>query len=451
MPANGTYLILLTVAALALLLTLILVVKLHAFLALLLSSMALGLAAGMPPDKVLKSIQFGFGDALGFIAVVVGMGAMIGRFLEYSGGGRALADWLLEKFGNERAAWAVVVASFLVGLPIFFEVSFIIMIPLVWNLARESKRSLLFYGLPMAAAATVTHSLVPPHPAPAAASQLLGGDLGHTMLYGVAVAIPMVLAGGMAYGTWIARRMYIPVPEIAASFEVEKAGHKKDETGSAPPIPVVILLLLLPVLLTLGATLATLGNLPFRNVAVFVGHPFAALAIATLVAIYFFGIRRGLTRSQAATMATESLAPMGAILCIMGGGGAFKQIIVDSGVGPYAGKLLLTSAISPLIVLYIIAAALRVAQGSATVAIITAAGIVAPMVKGMPGYSPDLLILALCCGGSAYSHVNDSGFWLVNQYFGLTVPQTLRTWTVMKVIASLVGLAIVLAIQAFLR
>jgi gluconate transporter len=451
MPGNGNFLILLTVASLALLLFLILVVKLHAFLALLISSMAMGLASGMPPAQVLKSIQTGFGDALGFIAVVVGMGAMIGRFLEYSGGGRVLADWLLEKFGNERAAWAVVVAAFLVGLPIFFEVSFIIMIPLVWNLARESKRSLLFYGLPMAAATTITHSLVPPHPAPAAASQLLGGDLGRTILYGVAVSIPMVLAGGMAYGTWIARRIHVAVPEFAATFE------RKDTGATSPPsVPVVILLLLLPVGLVFGATMASLrgpssNNAAFKGAAVFLGHPFTALAIATLVAIYFFGIRRGLTRENAARIATESLAPMGALLCIMGGGGAFKQVIVDSGVGQYAGKLLLTSAISPLIVLYLIAAAMRVAQGSATVAIITAAGIVAPMVKGMPGYSPDLLILALCCGGSAYSHVNDSGFWLVNQCFGLTVPQTLKTWTMMKVVASTVGIAIVLALQALLR
>jgi gluconate transporter len=446
MPGNGNFLIWLTVGSLALLLFLMLVVKLHAFLALLISSMAMGLASGMPPEKVLKSIQTGFGDALGFIAVVVGMGAMIGRFLEYSGGGRALADWLLEKFGNERAAWAVVVAAFLVGLPIFFEVSFIIMIPLVWNLARESKRSLLFYGLPMAAATTITHSLVPPHPAPAAASQLLGGDLGRTILYGVAVSIPMVLAGGMAYGTWIARRMYVPVPEFAATFE-------RKDTGaiSPPPVPVVILLLLLPVVLVFGATMASLHHVPFQSAAVFLGHPFTALAIATLVAIYFFGIRRGLTRENAARLATESLAPMGALLCIMGGGGAFKQVIVDSGVGQYAGKLLLTSAISPLIVLYLIAAAMRVAQGSATVAIITAAGIVAPMVKGLPGYSPDLLILALCCGGSAYSHVNDSGFWLVNQCFGLTVPETLKTWTMMKVVASTVGILIVLALQALIR
>src|SRR5437868_8092392 len=223
MPVNGPYLIALTVAAIALLLVLILAVKLHAFLGLMLASMALGLAAGMGPQKTLKSMQAGFGDALGFIAVVVALGAMIGRFLEFSGGGRALADWLLVKFGRERAVWAVTLTAFLVGLPIFFEVSFIIMVPLVWNLARESKRSLLFYGLPMAAAATITHSLVPPHPAPSAASQLLGGDLGHTIIYGVAVSIPMVLAGGMAYGTWIARRMYIPLPEIAARFDSGKA------------------------------------------------------------------------------------------------------------------------------------------------------------------------------------------------------------------------------------
>src|SRR4051794_27211401 len=247
MPANGPYLVLVTLASLALLLVLILVVKLHAFLSLLLSSMAMGLAVGMAPDKVLKSIQAGFGDALGFIAVVIGLGAMIGRFLEYSGGGRALADWLLRKFGIENAAWAMLVAAFLVGLPIFFEAGFIILVPLVWNLARETKRSLLFYGLPMAAALTMTHALVPPHPAPAAATQLLGGDLGSTILYGAALSLPMAIVAVLVYGGWIARRIYIPVPEIA------KTETRTAETTSAPPIPVVILLLVLPVALTLGA------------------------------------------------------------------------------------------------------------------------------------------------------------------------------------------------------
>jgi gluconate transporter len=445
MPANGTYLVCLTVATLVLLLFLILVVKLHAFVALLISAMAMGLASGMPPDKVLKSIQTGFGDALGFIAVVLGLGAMIGRFLEYSGGGRALADWLLEKFGIEHAAWAMLAAAFLVGLPIFFEVGFIILVPLVWNLARETKRSLLFYGLPMAAALTMTHSLVPPHPAPAAATQLLGGDLGSTILYGAALSFPMALAAGMLYGSWIARRMYIPVPDIA------KLMTRAAETESAPPIPMVILLLLLPVMLTLGATLASLRNIPFKSVAVFVGHPYTALTITTLVAIYFFGIRRGLTRDKASKMATEALLPVGTLICIMGGGGALKQIIVDSGVGDYAGKLLMTSSISPLLVVWLIAAVLRMAQGSATVAIITAAGIAAPLVKGIPGYSPTELILALCAGGSAFSHVSDSGFWMVTQYFGLTVPQSLKSWTTMKIIASVLGLAIVMTAHALLR
>jgi len=446
MPATGASLILITVGSIALLLILILAVKLHAFLALLLCSFAMGLAAGMPPDKILKSIQTGFGEALGFIAIVVGLGAMIGRFLEHSGGGVALADWLLDRFGKERAAWAMLVAAFLVGLPIFFEVGFVILVPLVWNLARETKRSLLFYGLPMAAALTVTHSLVPPHPAPAAASQLLGGDLARTILYGIGVSIPMTIAAGIVYGGWAARRIFIPVPEIA-----DAAAPARQDGRGAPPVPIVVLLLLLPVLLIFGATIANLSNVPFKSAAVFLGHPFTALAIAALVAIYFFGIRRGVSREKAAKMAAESLAPMGALLCIMGGGGAFKQIIVDSGAGAYIGQVLITSSLSPLLVVYVIAAALRAAQGSATVAIITAAGIAAPIVKGIPGYSPDMLVLALCCGGTAFSHVSDSGFWLVNQYFGMTVPQTLKSWTAMKIVSSLVGISIVMAAQALLR
>jgi gluconate transporter len=371
---------------------------------------------------------------------------MIGRYLEYSGGGRALSDWLLERFGTERAAWAMLVACFLVGLPIFFEVGFIILVPLVWSLARETKRSLLYYGLPMAAALTITHSLVPPHPAPAAASQLLGSELGRTILYGIATSVPMAVVAGIFYATWLARRLYIPVPEIAA-----EAMAPKESGLPAPPIPMVVLLLLLPVLLIFSATIASLWNIPFRAAAVFLGHPFTALTITVLIAIYYLGIRRGLTREQAAKMAAESLAPMGALLCIMGGGGAFKQIIVDSGVGAYLGKLLITSAISPLVVVYLVAAAMRLAQGSATVAIITAAGIVAPIVKGIAGYSPEMLVLALCCGGTAFSHVNDSGFWLVNQCFGMTVPQTLKSWTAMKIVSSVVGLGIVFLFQALLR
>jgi gluconate transporter len=445
MPPSGGTLILLTAASIAFLLFLILVLKLHAFVGLMITAMALGLSAGMAPEKVLRSIQTGFGEALGFVAVVGGLGTMIGRYLEYSGGGRALADWLLAKFGPDRAAWAMLVAAFLVGLPIFFEVGVAILAPLVWNLTRETKRSLLVYGLPTAAALTVVHAMVPPHPAPAAASQLLGSNLGMTILYGTALSIPMTIAAGILYGQWSAKRIYVGVPKMAEAVTSESDGK------TPPPVPMIILLLILPVLLIFGATIATLWNIPFKPVAVFFGHPFTALTLTTLIALYFFGIRRGLSRDKAAKMAADSLAPMGALLCIIGGGGAFKQVIVDSGAGPYLGKMLITSSISPLIVVYLVSLAMRIAQGSATVAIITAAGIVAPIVKGIPGYSPEVLVLALCCGGTAFSHVNDSGFWMVNQYFGMTVPQTLKSWTAMKVISSIVGITIIMGAHALLR
>lgn len=431
-----------TLGAIALLLLLILVVRLHAFLALLISSMALGLSVGMEPVKVIKSIQAGFGDALGFIAVVVALGAMIGRFLEHSGGGRVLADWLLTKFGKENAVWAVLVAAFMVGLPIFFEVGFIILVPLAWSLAKESKKSLLYYGLPMTAALTVTHAMVPPHPAPSAAASLLGADLGRTILYGALLSIPMAISGGILYGRWIANRLFIPVPEMAARVKEEKSKYPD------PSVGLVILVLVLPVLFIFASSVADIVKFQTGGVLGFLGHPFTALLITALVSMYAFGVRRGLNRDELGKMATDSLLPIGTLLAIMGGGGAFKQIIVDSGVGPYAGKLLASSAISPLVVAYLVAAAMRMAQGSATVAIITAAGIVAPLVKGIPGYQPEMIVLALSAGGTILSHVNDAGFWIVNEYFGMTVPQTLQSWTTMKVITSLVGIACILVAQA---
>lgn len=435
----GTPLLLATLAAVAFLLFLILYLRLHAFLALMLASFSLGLMTGMSPAKLLKSVQTGFGEALGFIAVVVALGAMIGRFLEHSGGGRHLADWLLEKFGEKRTPWALLTAAFLVGLPIFFEVGFIILVPLAWSLARESKKSLLYFGLPMACALTVVHAMVPPHPAPAAAAQLFHADMAKTILWGIAVSIPMAVSGGIGYGLWIAGRMYVPVPEIAS---------KEVKVEDPPPVWQVLLLLLLPVMLIFVATFANLGDAKADNWFTLAGHPFVALLVTTLLTLVCFGAQRGLDRAQISGLANEALAPVGSLLAIMGGGGAFKQVIVDSGVGPYAGQLLASSAIPPILVAYLVATALRVAQGSATVAIITAAGIVAPLVAGIPGQSPELLVLALCAGGTVLSHVNDAGFWIVNQYFGLTVPETLRTWTVMKVITSLVGIAILMAADA---
>ncbi len=328
---TGPLLLVYTFGSIAFLLVLILAVRLHAFLALLLTSMALGLACGLSPTALIKSIQTGTGDALGFIAIVLGLGAMIGAFLEHSGGGRVLADSLLKLFlGKENAAWAVVLAAFLVGLPIFFEVGFIILVPLVWNLAKESKRSLLFFGLAMAAPLTITHSLVPPHPAPlaAAAQLLLGTSLGSAILYGTLLSIPLSIFGGIFYAKFIANKIFVPVPEIANTLE---AGGSKNP----PPVSLVFFLLVLPVLLILSSTLVGPQNVPL----VFLGHPFTALvALTALLCMYFFGVRQGLNRDQMAKLAMSSFAPAASLLLIMGGGGAFKQVIVDTGVGAYAGN-----------------------------------------------------------------------------------------------------------------
>ena len=443
---SGPALVLLTLCAIALLLFLILYVRLHAFLALLITSMGLGLASAMEPANVLKSIQSGFGEALGFIAVVLALGSMIGRFLEHSGGGRSLAEWLLARFGREHAVWAVVIAAFLVGLPIFFEVGFIILAPLAWSLARESGKSLLYFGLPIAAALTVTHAMVPPHPAPAAAAQLLGADLGKVILYGAALAVPMVIAGGVLYGLWIAGRMFVPVPRRAGEPTATIRDEKK-----APQPGVVALILTLPLILICAATVTDASGWRVRSLLAFFGHPFTALLVTALVSMYVFGVRRGLGKKQIAGLTVDALAPIASLLAIMGGGGAFKQIIVDSGAGLYAGRWIADAGVSPLLVAYLVACGMRVAQGSATVAIITAAGIVAPIVKGIPGYSPEMIVLALCCGGTILSHVNDAGFWLVSDMFEMSVPQTLKSWTVMKVITSVAGILIVLAAQAVFR
>ena len=440
---TGLYSVLITLAAIGLLLILILYARLHAFLALMMVSMALGLAAGMRPAKVLTSMQSGVGDALGFVAVVVGLGAIIGRFLQYSGGGRVLAEWLLQKAGRAHAQWAVLITAFLVGLPVFFEVGFIILAPLAWNLARESKRSLLLFGMPIAAALTITHALVPPHPAPAVAAQLMGADIGQTILYGALLSIPLMIVSGIFYGQWIAKSISPAIPVLAG------APGSKEDTQSAPAsLLLTVLLLVLPVFLILLATLTNLAHLPGREFYGFLGHPFTALLITVLASFYFLGKRRGLGGEGITKLATESLAPLATLLLIIGGGGAFKQVIVDSGIGPYLGNLMAASPLSPLLVCFFTSAGLRAAQGSATVAIVTAAGILAPIMKQLHGYSPEMLVLAICCGGTMISHVNDAGFWIVKEYLGMTVQETLRSWTVMKIVMGILGILILLAVQA---
>jgi gluconate transporter len=333
----------------------------------------------------------------------------------------------------------VTLAAFLVGMPLFFEVGFIIVVPVIWSLAKESKKSLLYFGIPMAMAMTVLHAMVPLHPGAAAAVPLLGADFGKCTLYGTALAVPMILVAGLIYGRWIAGKIYVPLPAFADQPEVVSEGRP-------PAVGVVILLLVLPVLL-IAATFLDKQNQTLQ----FLGHPFTALTITALASMIFLGAMRGISRTKLAKLAADSLGAVGGLLFIMGAGGGLKQIIVDTGAGDSMGRLLASSHVSLLVVAFLMSGLMRLAQGSATVAILTSAGIIAPMAKVAGGYSPEMLYLAVCCGGTMISHVNDAGFWMVNQYLGMTVPQTLKTWSTAKLITALMGMGIILVIQAFVK
>lgn len=438
-------LIVAAVAGIFFLLFLVMKVKLHAFVALLLVSLLVGLAAGMPVGGVIDSVQKGMGSTLGFVAVVVGLGAMFGQMLEVSGGAERLAQTLLERFGEDRAQWSLGLTGFLVAIPVFFDVGFIILVPLVYGLAEKTGRSLLYYGIPLLAGLAVTHSFVPPTPGPIAVANLLGADLGWVILFGVIAGLPAMIVAGPLFGRWIAKRIHVGVPDY-----MQLTPRKADR--ELPPFLVVAGIILVPLALILVNTVST-AALPAESVVSktlgFLGHPFVALLIATLLAFYLLGTRRGFSRDEVQNIATKALEPAGIIILVTGAGGVFKQVLVDSGVGKVLGDMMAGSALPPVVLAFVIAALVRIAQGSATVAMITAAGLVAPLAQtlGLQGPALGLVVIAIAAGATILSHVNDSGFWLVNRYFGLDVKDTLRSWTVMETLIALVGFAGVFALS----
>ncbi|HOR97412.1 MAG TPA: gluconate:H+ symporter [Kiritimatiellia bacterium] len=439
MIASPVYLASVVALAVAVLLILIIRLKQQPFVSLLLVSMGTALAAGMPPEKVIACIEKGMGGTLGFIAVVVGLGAMFGQLLEVSGGAERLTLTLLRVFGKERATWAMALAGFLVAIPVFFDVGFIILVPLVYTLSRETKKSLLYYGIPLLAGLAVTHAFVPPTPGPIAVAQLVGADLGRVIFYGVLIGLPCAIVAGPVFGTWIDRRIHAAVP---AYMETEAAKKQWDEKA-LPGFGRVFGILLLPLFLILlntvtQAVLAEGEYATVRHVFAFIGHPFFALLAATLLAFTFLGTCRGLTREKVNEVATSALAPAGLIILVTGAGGVFKQVLVDSGAGKALAGTLAHTGLHPVWTAFLIALLVRAVAGSATVAMLTAGGIMAPLLAGQR-VEPALIVIAIASGATALSHVNDSGFWLVNRYFGLSVKETLRSWTVMETLIGLIG------------
>lgn len=444
MTGDPLYLLLITLVAILLLLFLIMRLKIHAFISLLIVSTFVGLGSGMTFQEVIESIQNGMGGILGFIAIIVGLGSIIGKLLEVSGGAEALARNIVQLFGTQRTSWGLTLTGFIISIPVFLDVGFIMLVPIVYALARKSKKSTLFYAIPLLAGLAVTHAFIPPTPGPTAVAEIMDVSLGWVIIFGFAAGIPAAIVAGPIFGKYIGNKINVAPPDFSETSEFQSQDQKAD-------MWVILVVILLPLFLIVNATMFDIlqseqivsGESFWVSLIQFIGHPFMALIIATLVAAYFLGFKKGFSGKEVLRFSDKALAPAGLIILVTGAGGVFKEILVDSGVGEALAQTILAYNVAPIILAYILAVVIRITQGSATVAMITAAGMVAPIVSGFGLSSPEkaLIVIAIAAGASILSHVNDSGFWLVNKYLGLTEKETLQSWTVMETIVSVTGFA----------
>jgi GntP family gluconate:H+ symporter len=440
-------LLLYALGAVGALIVLIARLKVHPFIALIGVSLAMGVVAGMAPAVAVKAFQDGVGGALGFIAVVVGLGTMLGKIMAESGAAARIAVTLISRFGEARVHWAIMFVAFIVGMPVFFQVGFVLLVPLVFTIARQTGMSLVKIGIPLVAGLSVVHGLLPPHPAAMLAVAAFNADLGLTILFGLAVGLPTAALAGPMYATWVAPRIVLPAENpLAAQLE----GTSDQQM---PGFPISLFTVLVPVILMLLASLADVWlepSNPVRTALHFIGQPIVALLLALLFSFWSLGRARHFTREQLLKFCNDCLAPTATILLVIGAGAGFNQVLIQSGVGRAIAQLAIGAQTSPLILAWFVAALIRVATGSATVAMTTAAGIVAPIAASMPGTNAELLVLATGAGSLVLSHVNDAGFWLIKEFFNMTVPQTLKTWTVAETIIGIAGLGFTLLLGAVL-
>jgi len=439
------YLVLVVTVGIAALITAIMWLKIHPFVALLAASIGVGLAAGMSPDSVIQSMTAGMGNTLGFVAVVVGLGSIFGMMLEQSGGAEKLADRLVKFFGPQQAALALGLVGFLVCIPVFLDVALVMLLPLAVAAAKRTGQPVTKFALPMLVGMAVTHAFVPPTPGPTAVAAMLGADLGWVITVGIAAGLPTLIITAIFASQVLSK---VASGNVSLDMPPNTAPQRK-----SPHLGIVIALLVLPLALIVSETAsrATLGEeSPAALWLMLVGHPFTALLIATLAAFYFLGKRLGMPAEDVQRIAERALEPAGMILLVTGAGGVFKQVLIDSGAGDAVASSLTAAALPTIVLAWVVAAIIRVLQGSATVAMITAAGLVAPLViaAGQPEPFAALVTIAIASGASIASHVNDSGFWLVGKFLGLSVSETLKTWTVQETLIGVLGLIFVVGIAA---
>ena len=445
------------VGAVALLLVLIIIFRLQAFLALLITSALTAIVAKVPITDIPKLIETGMGSNLGFIAVIIGVGAIFGAMLEHSGGAQRLAQGLLKFFGEKRAPWAMLLTGFIVSIPVFFDVGLVIVSSILFSLTKKTGKSLLFFGLPLAGAMATTHAFVPPTPGPAYVAYDLGVDMGTMIAVGIAIGLPTAIIATII-GIKMGSKLFVPVPE---ALDVTEEKEEKD----LPHFGLVAFIIALPIFLILLGTgierFVLAQGIPdglelkdynaalaervreapfFYQLTAFCGKPMVALLIGTIVALVFLGVFRGVSREKLLELSTRSLGPAGIIILITGAGGVFKTMLKETGIAD-ALKEAFGDNLPLVVVAFLLALVIRVAQGSATVSMVTTSALVGTLAAGGDFNSVQmaLVVIAIASGATALSHVNDSGFWIVNRYYGMTVKDTLRSWTVLTTIIGICG------------
>ncbi|MDY5061074.1 gluconate:H+ symporter [Staphylococcus simulans] len=441
------------VIGILILLALIIVLKLNTFISLIITSMVTALMLGMPLDKVVETVEKGMGSTLGHIAIIFGLGAILGKLLSDGGGATRIADTLIDKFGEKHVQWAMVVAAFVIGIALFFEVGLVLLIPLVFTLAKRTKVSPLKIGLPMITALSVTHGFLPPHPGPVVIAKELHASLGEVLLYGFIIAIPVTIIAGPVFGK-IAQKL--TPTAYTREGDISSLGAQKEfKDSEMPGFGISVLTATLPVILMLIATVVQLitGNVEnsknaFIGIINFIGTADTAMLIAVLFAMVTMGLRQGRNNKAIMQSVTDAIYPIGMMILIIGGGGTFKQVLIDGGVGDTIAKMFEGSTMSPILLAWIVAAVLRLALGSATVAAISTTGIVLPLLQASD-VNVALVVLAIGAGSVILSHVNDAGFWMFKEYFGLTIKETFLTWSLLETIISVSGLIFILFLSLF--
>jgi Gnt-I system high-affinity gluconate transporter len=435
--------LLVVIGGIVLLLILMLVFKLDPFLSFIVVSLAVGLGEGMTFEDTVSSIEKGMGNTLGYLVIVIGFGAMLGKIVAESGAAQKITTRMINTFGLKRIQLSVMIVGFIIGVPLFYDVGFVVLIPLIFTVAASTGLPLLYVALPMLASLSVTHGFLPPHPAPTAIVHTFGADLGKTMLYGIFIAIPVILLSGPVF--------YRLVKKVDAKPMHDFVNLNQLPDNKFPGLWNSILTALMPVLLIGTATVFKIfipEQSPIIKAVEYVGNPIVAMIISVLLATYTLGVAQGRKIADVMRSMSTSVASLTMVLLVIAGAGGLKQILTDSGVSKLIGESLSSTGISPLILGWLIATILRISVGSATVAGITTAGIVLPLVHGT-GVSPELMVIAIGSGSLMTAHVNDGGFWLVKEYFNLSIKDTLLTWTVMETCIGVSGLVGVLVMDIF--